>query len=125
MSVEATREPSFLLAKPEKRLLQAIASRLPHWILPNDLTALGVAAALGICVAYQLSNQGNAWLWVASTLLIVHWLGDSLDGTLRACAGPSGRATATTSTISSTPAPPPRSASDSASRRTCCSRSGR
>src|ERR1044072_5596553 len=51
-------------------------------MLPTDLTALGVAAALGICVAYQLSNQGNAWLWVASALLVVHWLGASLDGTL-------------------------------------------
>ena len=29
-SVEATREPSFLLAKPEKRLLTWIASRLPR-----------------------------------------------------------------------------------------------
>lgn len=80
--VEATREPSFLLARPEKRLLQALAGRLPRWLLPDDLTALGVVAALGICAAYQLSNQGSAWLWVASALLIVHWLGDSLDGTL-------------------------------------------
>ena len=47
-SVEATREPSFLLAKPEKRLLQWIARRLPRWILPDDLTALGVLAAIGI-----------------------------------------------------------------------------
>src|ERR1044072_43897 len=51
-------------------------------MLPTDLPALGVAAALGICAAYQLSNQGNAWLWVASALLIVHSLGDFLAGTL-------------------------------------------
>jgi archaetidylinositol phosphate synthase len=80
--VEATREPSFLLAKREKRVLQAIARRLPSWVLPNDLTALGVLAAVGICVAYQLSNGGSGWLWAASALLVVHWLGDSLDGTL-------------------------------------------
>jgi len=53
-----------------------------RWILPNDLTTLGVLAALGICAAYQLSNGGRAWLWAASLLLVVHWLGDSLDGTL-------------------------------------------
>jgi phosphatidylglycerophosphate synthase len=29
-----------------------------------------------------LSNNGRWWLWVASALLVVHWLGDSLDGTL-------------------------------------------
>jgi archaetidylinositol phosphate synthase len=81
-SVEATREASFLLALPEKRLLRWIAARLPRWILPDDLTALGVLAALGIAVAYQLSNDSLDWLWVASALLVVQWFGDSLDGTL-------------------------------------------
>jgi phosphatidylglycerophosphate synthase len=81
-AVEASREPNFLLAKAEKRALSAIAARLPRWILPDDLTALGVLAALGICVSYQLSNDSSVWLWVASALLVVHWLGDSLDGTL-------------------------------------------
>jgi phosphatidylglycerophosphate synthase len=81
-AVHAERTPSFLLAKPEKRLLRAIARRLPRWILPDDLTLLGIAAAIAICVAYQLSNDGRGWLWVASALLVVHWLGDSLDGTL-------------------------------------------
>ena len=81
-SVEATREPSFLLAKPEKRLLTWIAARLPRWILPDDMTALGVLAALGVALAYQLSNESLDWLWVASGLLVLQWLGDSLDGTL-------------------------------------------
>lgn len=80
--VEATREASFLLAEPEKRLLRWIAARLPRWILPDDMTALGVLAAFGVCAAYQLSNEANEWLWVASALLVVQWLGDSLDGTL-------------------------------------------
>jgi archaetidylinositol phosphate synthase len=81
-AVEATREPSFLLAAPEKRLLRWIAARLPRWIVPDDLTIVGVLAALGICAAYQLSNDGTGWLWVASGLLVLQWLGDSLDGTL-------------------------------------------
>jgi phosphatidylglycerophosphate synthase len=29
-----------------------------------------------------LSNGDRTWLWAASALLVVHWLGDSLDGTL-------------------------------------------
>jgi phosphatidylglycerophosphate synthase len=81
-AVEATREPSFLLARHEKRVLTWIAKRLPRWVLPDDLTALGVAAAIGICIAYQATNADSAWLWVASALLVVHWIGDSLDGTL-------------------------------------------
>jgi phosphatidylglycerophosphate synthase len=81
-AVSSTREPNFLLAGAERRLLRALAARLPRQVLPDDLTALGVAAAIGICAAYVLSNEGSAWLWVASALLVVHWLGDSLDGTL-------------------------------------------
>ena len=81
-SVEATREPSFLLAVPERRLLRWLAARLPTRILPDDLTALGVIAAFGVAVAYQLANDSLAWLWVASGLLVVQWFGDSLDGTL-------------------------------------------
>ena len=46
--VEAAREPNFLLAKVEKRALRAIAARLPRWILPDDLTALGVLSAIGV-----------------------------------------------------------------------------
>src|SRR3954470_24430233 len=81
-AVNAEREPNFLLAKPEKRLLRAIAARLPRWIVPDDLTRLGVASAVAICAAYQLSNDARWWLWAASALLVIHWLGDSLDGTL-------------------------------------------
>jgi archaetidylinositol phosphate synthase len=81
-AVEAQREPNFLLANPERRLLRWIAARLPRWILPDDLTAVGVLSAFAICAAYQLSNHSLDWLWVASALLVVHWLGDSLDGTL-------------------------------------------
>ena len=80
--VEAEREPNFLFAKLERRFLPWAAGKLPRWVLPDDMTALGVLAAFGVCAAYQLSNQGRGWLWVASGLLIVQWIGDSLDGTL-------------------------------------------
>ena len=81
-AVQAEREESFLLAVPEKRFLRWVAGRLPRWVLPDDMTALGVVAALAIAVAYQLSNDGSGWLWAASALLVVQWVGDSLDGTL-------------------------------------------
>jgi archaetidylinositol phosphate synthase len=79
---DAPRDKQFLLARAEGRLLEWIARRLPARILPDHLTALGVLAAIGIAVAYLLSNGDKAWLWAASALLVVHWLGDSLDGTL-------------------------------------------
>ena len=70
------------LAEPEKRVLVWIASRLPRWILPDHLSILGLLAAAWIGVSYALSVRNPAWLWGASAGLIVHWLGDSLDGNL-------------------------------------------
>ncbi len=81
-AVHAEREESFLLAAPEKRFLRWLAGKMPRWILPDDMTALGVLAAFGVAAAYQLSNESLAWLWMASGLLVLQWVGDSLDGTL-------------------------------------------
>jgi phosphatidylglycerophosphate synthase len=79
---DAKRELTFLLAEPERRVLRAIATRLPAWITSDHLTLLGVLAATGTGVAYALSGPHPAALWAASALLAVNWLGDSLDGTL-------------------------------------------
>lgn len=76
------REMTFLLAEPERRVLRAIAARLPGAVRPNHLTALGVVGALGAGVGYALSSASVAWLWLASGMLAVNWFGDSLDGTL-------------------------------------------
>ncbi|MGH7675129.1 MAG: CDP-alcohol phosphatidyltransferase family protein [Gemmatimonadales bacterium] len=77
-----TRQLDFLLAEPERRLLRAIARRLPPAVHSDHLTALGVIAAIGAGVAYALTSVRPAWLWVASAFLALNWLGDSLDGTL-------------------------------------------
>jgi archaetidylinositol phosphate synthase len=80
--VDARRKLTFLLAEPERRLLRAIAQRLPAWVTSDQLTLVGVVGALGAGVAYALSALSPAWLWVAGVLLLVNWFGDSLDGTL-------------------------------------------
>jgi archaetidylinositol phosphate synthase len=75
--LNAPREKAFLLARPEQRLLEAIARRLPARVLPDHLTAVALLAAAGFAAA----GAAGA-LWVAAGLVVVHWLGDSLDGTL-------------------------------------------
>jgi archaetidylinositol phosphate synthase len=81
-AMDAPRNKQFLLAQHEGRVLEWIARRLPARVMPDHMTALGVLAAFGIAGAYLLSNGDKAWLWAASALLVIHWLGDSLDGTL-------------------------------------------
>ncbi len=78
----ATRELTFLLAEPERRLLRSIARLIPLRFNSNHLTVLGVIGAFGTGAAYALSGLDIRWLWVASLMLAVNWFGDSLDGTL-------------------------------------------
>ena len=75
--VQAPREKTFLLARPEQRLLEAIARRLPAFVRPDHLTVLALAAAVAFAVV-----AASGWFLVAAGLLVVHWFGDSLDGTL-------------------------------------------
>jgi phosphatidylglycerophosphate synthase len=78
----ATREMTFFLADPERRLLRGIAAALPRRVRPNHLSGIGVVGAIGAGAAYALSAIDVQWLWVASLMLVVNWYGDSLDGTL-------------------------------------------
>ncbi len=82
MTEGGRREMTFLLAGAEQRALQALAARVPRTIRSNHLTAIGMLAAAGAGAAYALTRYDPAWLWVASLMLGVNWLGDSLDGTL-------------------------------------------
>src|SRR4051812_27135245 len=75
--VEAPREKRFLLAIPEQRLLEAIAVRLPRFVRPDHLTVLALVSAVAFAVA-----AASGHLWTAAGLLVVHWFGDSLDGTV-------------------------------------------
>jgi phosphatidylglycerophosphate synthase len=77
-----TREMTGLLAEIERRCLVWIAGRLPRWIAPDHLTALGLAAMAAAGASYALARDDPRWLWGAVAALAVNWFGDSLDGTV-------------------------------------------
>ena len=81
-ALHGLRELTFVFANFERRLLERLARRVPHGLRANHFTALGMVGAAGAGVAYALTRSNPAWFWVASVMLAVHWLGDSLDGTL-------------------------------------------
>jgi phosphatidylglycerophosphate synthase len=66
----------------ERRCLLFLAARLPAWIKPDHLTALGAASLLGAGLSYWYSGSNRAGLFLATLFLALNWLGDSLDGTL-------------------------------------------
>ena len=66
----------------ERPALAALAARMPSWVTPDFLTAIGFAGSLMTFCAYVLAGWDATWLWVASLGFVVNWFGDSLDGTL-------------------------------------------
>jgi len=76
------REIAGLTAAVEKKALLWFAARLPEWVMPDHLTALGLLALLVGGLAYIWSNSIPALLFVVNAALVVNWFGDSLDGTL-------------------------------------------
>ena len=78
----ARRVNDILLGRFERWALPRMAAALPAWVTPDGLTALAIGGALVSAVAYALAGEDPAWLWVASFGLVVHWWGDSLDGTV-------------------------------------------
>jgi len=79
---EARRDLRGLTAGVEKKVLLWLAARMPAWVGPDHLTALGLVAMLGAGVAYAFSATAPALLHVVNAALVLNWLGDSLDGTL-------------------------------------------
>ena len=77
-----TREHRSVLAAAERRLLIAIARRLPPAINSDHLTLLGFLAMPTAAVFFARIPQApwSAAAFVAA--LAANWLGDSLDGTL-------------------------------------------
>lgn len=76
------RQQGNVLARHERTLLNWICARLPLWVTPDLLTLFAVISAAIVCLAYGLSNQDPAWLWLAVAGYVGHWFGDSLDGSV-------------------------------------------
>jgi len=71
-----------LVARVERKALDWLCASLPRRISPDMLTALGMVGAVLVFVGYLGSNADRDWLWLAVAGYVVHWFGDSLDGSL-------------------------------------------
>ncbi len=76
------RENLSVLAAAEKRILVAIAGRLPRWIGSDHLSLLGLTSMLGAGLSFA-AVQFTPWAALAVVaFLAANWFGDSLDGTV-------------------------------------------
>lgn len=71
-----------VLAVQERRLLNWICPRLPDWVTPDKLTVLALIGAVTIFAGYAGSIESRNWLWLSVAGYLLHWFGDSLDGSL-------------------------------------------
>ena len=77
-----SREHRSLLASAERRLLVAIATRLPLWISSDHLTLLGLLSMAAAGVAFAHVGRARWAPFAAVVALAANWFGDSLDGTV-------------------------------------------
>lgn len=71
-----------LLAAGERRLLDRLCRRAPRWMTPDQLTTVGLLGAALVFAGYVASNLDKGWLWLCVAGYLVHWFGDSMDGSL-------------------------------------------
>lgn len=80
--MDHTREHRSLLASAEKRLLIALANRLPGWLSSDHLTLLGLSSMAAAALAFARIATAPWSAGLFALALIANWLGDSLDGTV-------------------------------------------
>ncbi|NLA80471.1 MAG: hypothetical protein GX853_06980 [Chloroflexi bacterium] len=81
------RTNDILLGPLERPALAFFAKHMPMWVNSDMLTAFAALGAALTGLAYFWAGQagdlkGNGFLFLASLGFIIHWFGDSLDGTL-------------------------------------------
>ncbi len=78
----AARVQASFLSASERDFLDFLCTRMPSWVTPDALTALGVFGAILTAAGYIGTNVSPWFLALASVGLVVNWFGDSLDGSL-------------------------------------------
>ena len=76
------RVNDILMGRFEQWALPRMAARMPAWVTPDTLTVLALVGTALTAAGYVLAGESLLWLHVASFGYVVHWFGDSLDGTL-------------------------------------------
>jgi archaetidylinositol phosphate synthase len=82
MTNAVVRVQESFLSGIEKRVLIAMAKRMPSHVNADHLTVIGFAAMIGAGVAYAVAPAWAPALLVVNGLLALNWFGDSMDGTL-------------------------------------------
>lgn len=78
----AVRIKQNVLAHGERKLLDWMCTRVPQFITPDCLTAFGAAGAVIAFMGYAATVLDPSFFWLATLGIVIHWFGNSLDGSL-------------------------------------------
>src|SRR5205085_7936641 len=78
----ATREQTSFFAPAEQKCLLWLARHSPIWLMPDQLTLLGLISMLLAGTSYVVARWWPYGLLLVNLCLVINWFGDSLDGTL-------------------------------------------
>ncbi len=71
-----------LLARSERKLIDANVQRFPKWIEGYHLTLMTLLWSVGLIAFGRLARDNYHWLWGSSMMLFLQWFTDSFDGAL-------------------------------------------
>jgi len=75
------RKRTNILSGPEQSFISFLVKRIPSYITPNGLTAIGLLGSMLVLVGFLLAYyESRTFLFLAIIGLVVNWFGDSLDG---------------------------------------------
>lgn len=79
---QANRIQTSLLNSVERKALVWMAEHMPAWVTSDMLSAVGALGAVIVTAGYILASININFLWLGSFGYVVHWFGDSMDGSL-------------------------------------------
>lgn len=79
---QANRIQTSLLNSVERKALVWMAEHMPAWVTSDMLSAVGAFGAVIVAAGYILASININFLWLGSFGYVVHWFGDSMDGSL-------------------------------------------
>jgi phosphatidylglycerophosphate synthase len=71
-----------ITAKVEEKLKEIICPRIPLWMNPDHLTAIGILGVAMVSAGFVLGFFNRYYLVLVIIGLIVNWFGDSFDGSI-------------------------------------------
>lgn len=69
-------------AKAEEKAKEWVCPKLPLWVTPDILTGLGIIGVLMVAAGFMLGFFYKNYLILVVVGLIIHWFGDSFDGSI-------------------------------------------